>query len=240
MKKKNYKKQIWLLLWVLVLIAIPIMKISATEKTKLNSKKITVYVGEEKKLKLEHNKKKVNWSVISGKKTIALKQKSKQGVTIVGKKAGTAKVSAQIGKKKFICSVTIKKTKSTTEQEIKKEDKKLLDIQIEVGDNIFYAKLYNNETTQAFIKQMPITLNMNELNGNEKYYYFSESLPTKIEKTSDVQKGDIMLFGSDCLVLFYEDLSTSYQYIRLGYIEDTFGLAAALGNGTAKITFKLV
>lgn len=241
MKEKSYKKQIWLFALLLLFIVVPMIKISAIEKTKLSNKKITIYVGKEKKLKLEHNKKKVNWSILSGEKNITLKHKSKSGVTIVGKKEGTAKVSAQIGKKKFICHVNIKKTKSTVQQEVKKEeDKKQIDIQIEIGDNTFYAKLYDNEATQAFIKQMPITLDMNELNGNEKYYYFSEPFPTNIEKTSDVQKGDLMLFGSDCLVLFYEDLSTSYQYIRLGYIEDTFGLAAALGSGTIKLTFKLV
>lgn len=76
---------------------------------------------------------------------------------------------------------------------------------------------------------------MSELHRNEKYYY----MPTNSEKVSSVKTGDIMLFGSDCLVLFYEDFKTSYSYTRLGYIEDKIGLADALGNGSVKVSFRI-
>ena len=50
-------------------------------------------------------------------------------------------------------------------------------IRITVGDQDFSAELYDNETTRAWAEQMPMTLSMSELNGNEKYHYFSENLP---------------------------------------------------------------
>ncbi len=81
---------------------------SAAKKVSLSTKKLTVKVGQSKKLKLKNNKKKATWKVLSGKKNITLKGKKKTGVTVVGKKKGSAKVQAKIGKKKYACKVTVK------------------------------------------------------------------------------------------------------------------------------------
>ena len=48
-----------------------------------------------------------------------------------------------------------------------------------------------------------------------------------------------MLFGSDCLVLFYESFSTSYSYTPLGAVENPQGLADALSSGSAQVTLRL-
>lgn len=73
--------------------------------TAFAAKKITltksakVAVGKKATLRLKNNKKKVIWSVISGKKNIKLSAKKKTSVTIKGIKKGNAKVQAKIGKK---------------------------------------------------------------------------------------------------------------------------------------------
>ena len=85
---------------------------SAAKKVSLSTKKLTVKVGQSKKLKLKNNKKKATWKVLSGKKNITLKGKKKTGVTVVGKKKGSAKVQAKIGKKKYACKVTVKAKKA--------------------------------------------------------------------------------------------------------------------------------
>lgn len=82
---------------------------------------------------------------------------------------------------------------------------------------------------------MRITITMNELNGNEKYYYFSESFPTETESVSMIHAGDLKLYGSSCLVLFYETFPTLYRYTSLGYVENPEGLAEALGTGSASV-----
>ena len=64
-------------------------------------------VGKTVKVKLKNNKKKVKWTVVSGKKNVALSKKGKTGVTIKGKRVGKAKVQAKIGKKKYVCTVTV-------------------------------------------------------------------------------------------------------------------------------------
>jgi hypothetical protein len=108
---------------------------------------------------------------------------------------------------------------------------------IVVGGSIFVGKLYDNDTTKALLSKLPMTLDMRELNGNEKYYCLPERLPNDPQRIPRINLGDIMLYGSDCLVLFYASFSTPYSYTRIGYIEDTSGLVAALGDGNVTVTF---
>lgn len=110
-------------------------------------------------------------------------------------------------------------------------------IRILAGNQEFSAVFYDNQTTQALLERMPFTINMDELNGNEKFYYFPDSLPTNTQSVGNIHCGDIMLYGAGCLVLFYEDFSTSYRYTPLGTIENPDGLAKALGTGTVTVSF---
>lgn len=108
---------------------------------------------------------------------------------------------------------------------------------IEVSGQQFKAELYDNDTAAALRNMLPMTLNMEEMNGNEKYYFMDESLPSAAENIGTIQNGDIMLYGSDCLVLFFKTFDTSYTYTRIGHIEDAEGFAAALERGTVEISF---
>ncbi|MCR5692330.1 MAG: family 43 glycosylhydrolase, partial [Eubacterium sp.] len=81
---------------------------AAAKKVKLNKKKLTLRVGKKYKLKLKNNKKKVKWS--SSKKKVATV--TKKGL-VKAKKKGTCKITAKVGKKKYVCKVTVKKKKTT-------------------------------------------------------------------------------------------------------------------------------
>ena len=107
-----------------------------------------------------------------------------------------------------------------------------------VNGQTFGAVFYNNKTANALLKKMPMTLNMKELNGNEKYYFFDTQFPTNEKSPGKIEMGDIMLYGSDCLVTFYKSHSTSYQYTSVGKIENASGFAKAVGSGNVTITFK--
>jgi hypothetical protein len=112
-------------------------------------------------------------------------------------------------------------------------------LKITVGSDVFTATLLNNATVAAFKAKLPITINMAELNGNEKYHGLPGNLPSNASNPGTIQAGDLMLFGSNTLVLFYKTFSTSYSYTRLGRIDDVTGLAAAVGSGNAIVTFEL-
>lgn len=109
---------------------------------------------------------------------------------------------------------------------------------ITINGKEFNAVFYNNETANAFINMLPLTLNMSDLNGNEKYYNLSTTLPVNSERVGSIKKGDIMLYGSNCIVVFYESFNTPYSYTKIGYIESTDNLAAALGKGSVSVSFK--
>lgn len=119
--------------------------------------------------------------------------------------------------------------------------KKMITMNIKVGNKTFTAKMYDNETTQALIAQLPMTVNMSELNGREKYYNLSSNLPAKsTESPATINAGEIMCWSSNNLVLFYTTFSNSHGgYVKLGYIEDISGLASALGTGSVQVTFSV-
>lgn len=112
-------------------------------------------------------------------------------------------------------------------------------ITIRVGDHSFAATLEDNATVRAFIALLPMTITMNEMNGNEKYYYLSENLSTDSYRPGTIRNGDLMLYGSNCLVLFYETFSSSYSYTRLGRLDNPSGLSSTLGRGNVTVTFEI-
>jgi len=111
-------------------------------------------------------------------------------------------------------------------------------MKITVGTTVFTANFYDNATATAFKAKLPITINMTELNGNEKYFDLPNVLPANASNPVTIQNGDLMLYGSNTLVLFYKTFSTSYSYTRIGRIENPSGLANALGSGNATVTFE--
>lgn len=112
-------------------------------------------------------------------------------------------------------------------------------ISISIGGRSFAATLEDNETGHAFSALLPMTIAMSEMNGNEKYFYLPDNLPTVSYRPGTIQNGDLMLYGSNCIVLFYETFSSSYSYTRLGKIVNPEGLAIALGRGEITVTFEI-
>lgn len=107
--KKIKKGFALLLVFVMAVSVIPQSAFAAKKMVKLSKKTVTVAVGEAVKIQLKNNKKKVKWRITSGKKNVTLSKKKKTSVIIKGKKAGKAKVQAKIGKKKYVCKVTVEK-----------------------------------------------------------------------------------------------------------------------------------
>lgn len=128
-------------------------------------------------------------------------------------------------------------SENTSETEDLDSETKANDLTVQVGSKEFKIKLYDNETTREFVSRLPMTLDMSELNGNEKYYDLPSPLPNNSQRVGNINAGDLMLYGSGTLVLFYESFSTSYSYTKIGYMDDVSGLSSALGRDSVKISF---
>lgn len=111
-------------------------------------------------------------------------------------------------------------------------------MKITIGSTTFHVSLASNPAAAAFKGLLPMTIELSELNNNEKYYGLPKSLPTSASNPGTIQNGDLMLYGSSTLVLFYKTFSTSYSYTRIGSVDNPSGLQSALGAGSVMVTFE--
>ncbi len=112
-------------------------------------------------------------------------------------------------------------------------------VKIKINSQTFIVSLLDNPSTKAFIEMLPLTIKMIELNGNEKYVDLPRTLPTNSFNPQSIKSGDLMLYGSKTLVLFYKSFSTPYSYTKLGTIDDVNGLTTSLGSQNISVTFEV-
>ena len=104
------------------------------------------------------------------------------------------------------------------------ENKMVSNIKVIVDGKTYNVKVEENKTAQSLVNMLPLELNMSELNGNEKYIYLDKTLPTNSYSPKHIEIGDIMLYGNDCLVVFYKSFDTPYSYTKIGHIENFVNL----------------
>lgn len=107
------------------------------------------------------------------------------------------------------------------------------------GTQRFAVTLEDNATARAFVQMLPISLEMPDLNDNEKHVRLPRSLPTSATRPGAIRTGDLMLYGNDTLVMFYKTFPSSYSYTRIGRVTQPDGLVEALGSGSQRISFAL-
>lgn len=123
-------------------------------------------------------------------------------------------------------------------QKEKKEEIIMNKINIKINDKTYSATLENNNTVNELLELLPLNITMQELNDNEKYYYFDKNLNNNPTQVKEIKKGDIMLYGNNCLVIFYKDFTTHYSYTKIGHIDSPEDLEEVLGNGNVIVNFE--
>jgi hypothetical protein len=120
---------------------------------------------------------------------------------------------------------------STFNSHFHQMDKK---ITITVHSKVFDLQLENNSTAEEWKERLPIRVKMKELNNNEKYFFLEKPLVAFPKQVNQINQGDVMLYGDNCLVIFYKSFRTTYSYTKIGHITLTKGL----GQGDIWVQFK--
>ena len=104
-------------------------------------------------------------------------------------------------------------------------------VKITINKKEYTLNLVDNPTTNKLKEMLPLEINMEELNGNEKYIYLDTTLPTNSSNLKRINAGDVMLYGDNCLVIFYKSFDTPYSYTKIGHIDNLENL----GKGSIKV-----
>lgn len=106
-----------------------------------------------------------------------------------------------------------------------------------VGERRFAVTLADTEAARAFAVRLPLSLDMTDLNGNEKKFDLPKALPADPRRPGTIRSGDLMLYGANTVVVFYLSFESPYAYTRLGRVDDPTGLALVLGQRSVRVGF---
>lgn len=123
-------------------------------------------------------------------------------------------------------------------EEIPQEDEEMK-LQVQIGEHTFTATLEDNVAVDAFVGMMEeasVVIRMSDYSGFEKVGSLGTSLPSDNSQTT-TKAGDIVLYNSSQIVIFYG--SNSWSYTRIGKIDDLTGWEDALGSGDVTVTFSI-
>ena len=95
-----------------------------------------------------------------------------------------------------------------------------VNVVININNKSYKVNLEKNNTVDEFIKMLPKEFNMKELNGNEKYVNLDYSFTTETYYPKHIEAGDIMLFGDNCVVVFYKSFDTTFGYTKIGHVDN--------------------
>lgn len=109
-------------------------------------------------------------------------------------------------------------------------------VRLEIGGRTFTATLEDNEAAMALCDMLPLSLDFRDYGGFEKVASLPRRLPSQ-DRQMRTSAGDIVLYSSNQIVVFYG--GNSWSYTKLGHIDDVEGLTEALGRGNVEITFTL-
>lgn len=130
----------------------------------------------------------------------------------------------------------VEQTTQTTEEEPN------MTLQMSIGTTPVRVDWEDNGSVQALEELCangPLTIQLAMYGGNEQVGSIGQRLPSNDSQTT-TQAGDIVLYTSSQVVVFYG--SNTWSYTRLGHIADKSAqeMADLLGNGNVSITFELV
>ena len=133
-------------------------------------------------------------------------------------------------------TISAQKTDNTVAEE---EQKTML--QMKIGETKVSVSWEDTDSVAALkelCKDAPLTIQMSMYGGFEQVGSIGTRLPSNDTQTT-TSAGDIVLYSSNQIVVFYG--SNSWAYTKLGHItdQDVAGMASLLSNGNVTITISI-
>ena len=119
----------------------------------------------------------------------------------------------------LLTSCTKSSTFNNNDNEKTMNEENIAMIKITINNDEYTINLEDNNTVKELLDILPLTITMNELNGNEFYAYLDNTFSVNKYNPKTINKGDVMLYGNNCLVIFYKTFDTSYSYTKIGHID---------------------
>lgn len=121
------------------------------------------------------------------------------------------------------------------------EDTQMTRLQLTFNGHTYAATLAENSSAQAFVQLLQeqggaMTVDMSDYGSFEKVGPLGTTLPRNDEQIT-TSAGDIILYLGSSITVYYD--KNSWNFTRLGRLDDPEGLKEALGNGDVSITFQL-
>lgn len=121
------------------------------------------------------------------------------------------------------------------------DEDEITNVEINVNNTNFLVNMDNTPTGKALMARLPSTSmrlpTSYDQDGVLKYYDMPMNIVSNPEKITNVSTGDLLMDGNDRLILYYQDAEINGEYTKVGKIENSDGLAEALGDG--EVTFIL-
>lgn len=122
---------------------------------------------------------------------------------------------------------------------ISNEEEKMK-INVNINGSDFLASIENNEATNELTKMMeiePITLHLQDYGGFEKVGPLGRNLPSS-DRHINTSCGDIVLYQSNQIVIFYG--TNSWSYTPIGKIDDLTNFIQVMGEEDVVVIFSLL
>jgi hypothetical protein len=118
-------------------------------------------------------------------------------------------------------TASVQTTETNTETaDSPEENTEMKKITMKINDEEVRVSWENNESVKALAElasETPLTINSSQYGGFEQVGSIGTTLPSN-DVSTKTKPGDIVLYTSDSIVVFYG--SNSWSYTRLGHIED--------------------
>lgn len=112
-----------------------------------------------------------------------------------------------------------KKTEEKRNQETQ-EVGKLADIKINVAGTIYTAVSESTKAAENFLTQLPLDIEMTDLNENEKRGYTYFKMATEARKLGKIEIGDILISGDSYIIIATKTFKSNQKYTKLGHIQN--------------------